>query len=75
MYQQNPDIDLSYLTKPEEEFNKFVKIALDALALSPNMVKSFDQEYDIRKTYEPTWACIWNKQSNVGRKCNIVQKK
>lgn len=75
MYQQNPGIDLSYLDDPQGEFSKLITLFKDNIGFKyPELLERDEKEYDLSKNYIINWACIWNKVSNVGRQCIIVQK-
>lgn len=36
--------------------------------------KKYDEEWDMGAVYSPTYACLWNKISNIGEDCVILQK-
>jgi len=33
-----------------------------------------DAEWDLTRMYVPKWACIWNKQKYIGKKCVVMVK-
>lgn len=74
MYQQTSKVDLSHLGNPEEQFGKLLDIFRECTDVRDELVEPDNTEYDLSKAYTINWACIWNKPSNIGRKCIIVQK-
>ncbi len=56
----------------EEDFNSLVKSFEASVTKFPLDVISI--EFNMDKTFEPNWACIWNKVDNIGKPCKIIQK-
>ena len=74
MYQENPNVNLSHLgDDKEKEFNALYEQFLKETNSSTNLTID-TKEYDMKKLYSPTHACIWNKPKNIGKESIIVQK-
>jgi len=55
-------------------FGAILNVFIRTKTLTVNYPNISDAQWDLSKTYIPNWSCVWNKRSNIGRKCKIMAK-